>query len=200
MAVESICVVWSDLPSWLVHGLGIGIGATILVLIVNLIGVRYIEIRSSSGERIDADELKHAEVRAYLQAIGEPFMERMPIDDLEVEFWLTEREMAITFDPHVYFDLIERGQAAVLLEHEVPGQHIGSRLPFDTPPLETATPVSHELSWAYETLGVEVGAEQAAIDAAYRERVLESHPDRGGDSGELADVLLAYERLGAEAP
>ena len=48
---------------------------------------------------------------------------------------------------------------------------------------------------AYETLGLEPGADPEAVRRAYRERVKETHPDRGGDPGAFIRVREAYERL-----
>ena len=52
------------------------------------------------------------------------------------------------------------------------------------------------LSVARETLGVSADADQAAVKAAYRERVKETHPDTdGGDEEEFKRVNRAYEKL-----
>jgi hypothetical protein len=52
------------------------------------------------------------------------------------------------------------------------------------------------LSAARETLGVSADADQAAVKAAYRERVKETHPDtEGGDEEEFKRVNRAYEKL-----
>lgn len=49
---------------------------------------------------------------------------------------------------------------------------------------------------AYDVLGVEPGADQAAIRRAYRERVKAVHPDaKTGDEAEFKRVTAAYERL-----
>ncbi|MFB6117313.1 J domain-containing protein [Halosegnis sp.] len=48
---------------------------------------------------------------------------------------------------------------------------------------------------AYETLGLDPGAEEAAVRRAYREQVKETHPDRGGDEEQFKRVTAAYERL-----
>ena len=51
----------------------------------------------------------------------------------------------------------------------------------------------------YEVLQVDPDADDEAIQAAYRQRVLETHPDRGGSTSEFRLVQLAYEELQAEA-
>jgi predicted outer membrane lipoprotein len=49
---------------------------------------------------------------------------------------------------------------------------------------------------ARDVLGVDPGAEQSTLRAAYRERIKEVHPDTdGGDEAEFNRVQAAYERL-----
>lgn len=48
---------------------------------------------------------------------------------------------------------------------------------------------------AYRTLGLEQGADEAAVKRAYREKVKDVHPDRGGDEETFKRVTQAYERL-----
>lgn len=51
-------------------------------------------------------------------------------------------------------------------------------------------------SEAYRTLGLDPGADQAAVKAAYRERVKAAHPDTdSGDREEFKEINRAYERL-----
>ena len=51
---------------------------------------------------------------------------------------------------------------------------------------------------AYATLGLEPGADQAAIREAYRDRIKEVHPDtEGGDEAAFREVREAYETLSA---
>lgn len=51
---------------------------------------------------------------------------------------------------------------------------------------------------AYRVLGVDSGADEAAVREAYRERVKDVHPDRGGDEAAFKRVTDAYERLTGE--
>ncbi|WP_225334821.1 J domain-containing protein [Halomicrobium urmianum] len=49
---------------------------------------------------------------------------------------------------------------------------------------------------AYRTLGLDPGADEAAVKSAYRQRVKEVHPDAdGGDEDEFMAVKEAYETL-----
>ncbi|WP_312908344.1 J domain-containing protein [Natronosalvus caseinilyticus] len=48
---------------------------------------------------------------------------------------------------------------------------------------------------ARSVLGVDPTADQATIKRAYRDRVKDVHPDRGGDEAEFKRVTAAYDRL-----
>ncbi len=49
----------------------------------------------------------------------------------------------------------------------------------------------------FDVLEVEPGADDDAIEAAYRERIKESHPDQGGSAAEFRRVREAYEEVTA---
>lgn len=51
----------------------------------------------------------------------------------------------------------------------------------------------------YEVLGIDRGADEEAIERAYRERVKETHPDQGGTREEFQAVRRAYEAIRADA-
>jgi curved DNA-binding protein CbpA len=62
-----------------------------------------------------------------------------------------------------------------------------------SPPSQSSQPSPAE---AYRTLGLDPGTDEAAVRAAYRQRVKEVHPDRpSGDEDEFKRVTRAYERL-----
>jgi len=49
---------------------------------------------------------------------------------------------------------------------------------------------------AFAILGLEPGADSAAIEAAYKRLIKQHHPDReGGDSGRAAEIIRAYREL-----
>ena len=47
----------------------------------------------------------------------------------------------------------------------------------------------------YQALGVDPGASDRDIKAAYRRRAAEHHPDKGGDTEQFLAVQLAYDTL-----
>ena len=49
----------------------------------------------------------------------------------------------------------------------------------------------------FEVLGVDPDADDAAVDRAYRRRVIETHPDQDGSAREFQRVRTAYERIQA---
>jgi ferredoxin len=50
----------------------------------------------------------------------------------------------------------------------------------------------------FEVLGVDPDADEAAVDRAYRRRVMETHPDQGGSVRAFQRVKAAYEAIEAE--
>ncbi|MCY4731848.1 J domain-containing protein [Natronomonas gomsonensis] len=48
---------------------------------------------------------------------------------------------------------------------------------------------------AYRRLGLDTDADEGEIRRAYRERIKEAHPDRGGDEAEFKRLTEAYETL-----
>ncbi len=188
-------MVIDSLPGWLVHGLLLGAVAAVGVLLVFLVGTRWIGGSSPGQGRYDPDGLRRAEVRAYLDAIGEPAEEGAIVHGVDVDFWLPDRAIAITFDAAAYFHLTDAGTEAVLLEHEVPGDQLGARLPFETPPIRTRSRERDDISWAHEVLDVDATADEHAIEDAYRTQIKAVHPDVGGSQKALIEVLEAYEIL-----
>ena len=47
----------------------------------------------------------------------------------------------------------------------------------------------------FEVLGIDDDADEETVDRAYRRRVLETHPDRGGSAREFKRVTAAYEAI-----
>ena len=86
------------------------------------------------------------------------------------------------------------------MEHELPGVHIGARLPFETPdPSETtvsrrsSADFDRAAATAFAELGLPAGASEREIKAAYRERVKQVHPDQGGDEQAFKRICEAYD-------
>lgn len=193
---QSSSVVLADFPDWLIHGILLGMLAAVAVFIVFLLGSRRFGDGRPSSSDYDPDQLRRVEVRAYLSAIGEPASEEVTIEGIPVDFWLPERSVAITFDADVYFRLLDADLTAVLLEHELPGNQLGARLPFETPSIRRSRSGDRDdRSWAHDILDVSNSADATAIERAYREKIKEVHPDVGGDQEALIEVLEAYDML-----
>ncbi|WP_313691425.1 J domain-containing protein [Halorarum halobium] len=182
------------LPAWLMLGVGVGAAASTLVAAVFLAANRWFPdppARTASESR--GSLRRRAEIRQYLAAIDERFHERYVLDGREVAFYLPERDVVITFDAQAYFRLrdAEDGRHVVLCEHEMPGHQLGRRLPFGVPDLDDGSD-RDPVRAAFETLGLPRGADEDAVESAYRERVKESHPDRGGSREAFTRVREAY--------
>lgn len=206
MAAEGITVV----PPWVLLGAALGIVASVGVALVFYAGSR-LSPTPDHGTGVDSDsagdERRHAEIRAYLTAIGEQFHEDHPIGGVSVPFYLPERDVAVTFDAHDYFRLDGEGVYAILCEHEMPGRGLGRRLPFDVDEPAWGSDTSRTgrragvrdrlgrsngVDAAFSELGLPTDADATDVKRAYRERVKETHPDRGGDQAAFKRVQEAY--------
>ena len=182
------------LPPWLVIGLGLGVAASVVVAGAFVLGDHLFPTTPiDDGTRFDGTARRRAEIREYLLAIDERFLEDHEVGNDVVAFYLPERDVAITFDAQAYFR-IDRGETvAVLCEHEMPGRHLGRRLPFEVPTVGVAPATPEDpVRAAYDELGLAVDADADEVTAAYRDRVKEVHPDHGGDAEEFQRLREAY--------
>lgn len=199
-----------SLPAWLLVGVALGVLLALVAAAVFLVGVRRYPDAGRPGRGPEGGEQRRrAEIRQYLAGIGEPYREDHPVGGLRAAFYLPEREVAITFDARDYFRFERAGIQAVLAEYELPGSHLGSRLPFETPEREPegggGRPGSAS-AWrrrvraengsstasAFAALGLPTTASEADVRAAYRDRVKEVHPDHGGDFESFRKLREAY--------
>ena len=126
----------TPIPGWLLWGLALGGGFAILALAAFVAGGRLFpdRTRDGSGERVEGGQARRRdEIREYLTGIDEYFVEDREIAGHVVEFYLPGRDVVVTFDAKAYLDLQDSPVEPVLCEHEMPGSHLGARLPFDTP-------------------------------------------------------------------
>ena len=178
------------LPEWLVGGAALGGALTVLVAGVFLAGTRLFPDPPTESRTDGGEDRRRAEIREYLLAIDERFVEDREVAGAPVAFYLPERDVAITFDAHHYFAVDRTGTHAILAEYELPGHGIGRRLPFETPDLADALP--GETEDAFAVLGLDASATPEEVQAAYREQVKEVHPDHGGDRESFEAVREAY--------
>nr|WP_303650396.1 J domain-containing protein [Halalkalicoccus sp. NIPERK01] len=142
---------------------------------------------------------KRTEIRRYLRAIDEGFVENHEIAGEVVEFYLPERDVAITFDARAFFRIEATDTHGVLVEHEMPGIHLGRRLPFETPALAAGRGTDEAAMAAFATLGLPTDASEAEVRAAYREKIKRVHPDQGGSRESFERVREAYATARAHA-
>lgn len=184
------------LPSWLLLGIGLGIVASGLVAAVFYFGERLFPTTEPSGSyrHVDGSLRRHAEIRSYLQTIDEAFVENAAVAGQTTAFYLPERDVAITFDPRVFFGLEATPTYVVLCEDEMPAGQLGRRLPFEVeepePPSRPAA--GRSVAGAFDQLGVDRSASEAEIKQAYRSQVKEAHPDSGGSEAEFKRLTEAY--------
>lgn len=180
-------------PEWLVFGVILGVASSLVVACVFVVGARLFPTANvERTQRLSGDEKRRREIRQYLRAIDEPFAEDHPVGGRSVAFYLPKRDVAITFDARAYYRLRRSATYAVLAEHEMPGVHLGSRLPFETPDLATDDGRVDPASAAFAVLGLQTGASTSEVKTAYREKVKEVHPDHGGDHEAFRRVREAY--------
>lgn len=176
---------------WLALGTLLGVCFTVLAAGAFLVGEKLFPTAARrTGTARDGETRRRIEIRQYLRAIDEPFVEDHRIEGHPVAFYLPERDVAITFDPRAYYRIERSATHAVLVEHEMPGFQLGARLPFETPSL--AETLADPTDAAFAVLGVPVEAGVEEVRAAYRRRVKEVHPDHGGDIESFRRVREAY--------
>jgi len=189
------------LPEWLALGLLIAGAASVVAAAMFVLGEWLYPTEPVKPARERSGEWKRRrEIREYLRAIDEPFAEEHFVAGTHVAFYLPRRNVAITFDAPDYFRIRNSNTYVVLAEHEMPGSHLGGRLPFETPdreelfgdPEEDADEETDSVRDAFATLGLSPSASQAEVKAAYRERIKEVHPDHGGDRETFEAVREAY--------
>lgn len=184
------------LPRWFLVGVVLGLAASLFAASAFVLALRYLPAKNRHEPRQRGDSRRRSELREYLDAIDEPYAEDHPVRGQTVAFYLPARDVAITFDARAYYRIERSDTVAVLVEHEMPGVHLGDRLPFETPAVDAGVATDAKdrdpVSAAFAELGVPAGASLAEVKAAYRRRVKETHPDQGGDEDEFRRVREAY--------
>ena len=202
-----------SLPRWLYVGVAVGLLTSVGVAVAFLVAAwLFPDGNRTRGSRRSTEERRRVEIRRYLEAIGEGFVEDASVAGESVAFYLPTRDVAVTFDARAFLALERTPIYGILMEHEMPGVALGHRLPFKTPdvfpseteergpnrePTRVASIGAPES--AYATLGLPNDASESAVRRAYRERVKEVHPDQGGDEAEFRRVREAYDTARQEA-
>jgi hypothetical protein len=184
------------LPRWLVWGVAAGVVASAGVAGAFLAANRlFPDPPARSGGPDQGSLRRKAEIRDYLRRIGERFVEDADLDGTSVGFYLPERGVALTFDVHAYFAIRDDDgdDYVILCEHEMPGRHLGRRLPFEVPDVHLGPdPTTGPVTAAFDTLELPATADEQSVERAYREKVKETHPDQGGSREAFTEVREAY--------
>ncbi|MBV0923269.1 J domain-containing protein [Halomicroarcula limicola] len=183
-------------PAWLALGVVLGVAGSLVVAAVFVVANRLFPARQQHRTLGDGgEERRRAELREYLRAIDEQYAENHFVEGQHVAFYLPKRDVAITFDARAYYRIERSRTRPVLVEHEMPGIHLGARLPFETPEVSLGPDPQRSPDpevQAYAELGLRQGATVDEVKSAYRDRVKEVHPDHGGDEDEFKRVREAY--------
>ena len=204
------------LPRWVYLGVAVGALTSLGVAATFLVAARlFPDGNSEPGSRRSTEQRRRAEIRRYLEAIDEEFVEGARVAGETVAFYLPARDVAVSFDARTFLALERTPTYSILMEHEMPGVALGHRLPFETPegPFDSEDAddrgrrsVGERLQQArsaesaYAVLGLPSDASESAVRRAYRERVKEVHPDQGGDEAEFRRVREAYDTARRQAP
>jgi hypothetical protein len=192
-----------EMPQWLVLGAVLGVVSSCGVAGLFFVVDRLFPTPTNPRTQVDSESVRRAEIRAYLDEIGEPYAENHFVAGQHVAFYLPNRDVAITFDARAFFRIEHTDTYPVLVEHEMPGVSIGARLPFETPEVdfgpeeEVEEEIGREQTVdpavaAFSELGLPANAEMDDVKSAYRQRVKEVHPDQGGSEQEFRRVREAY--------
>jgi DnaJ-domain-containing protein 1 len=202
----------AGVPPWLVLGVSIAAVFTVIAAFVFAIAEFALDdvgrahatdggVSSDGRRHVSSEGRRRVEIREYLHAIDERFVEDTVVDGQRVAFYLPEHDVAVTFDAHAYFRLNAAGTTTVLCEHEMHGHHLGRRLPFEVPEIafEEDAPPEDVVRAAFDALGVSPSADVDTVRSAYRERVKEAHPDHGGSEDAFKAIREAYATAEAHA-
>ncbi len=185
-------------PNWLFLGVLIGLLLSVVAASAFVVGRWLYPDPPLSEPSRSTETRRRAEIREYLTAIGEPFAEDHFVEGYTVEFYLPKRDVAITFDGRAFIAIEASPTYAVLIEHEMPGFYLGSRLPFETPRIDFGEGDAGDRRTldrsraAFAVLGLPTNASERQVRAAYREKVKAAHPDQGGDREAFKQLQEAY--------
>ena len=182
---------FAGVPDWFLLGLLLGAAFTVIVATAFLVGELLVDdsTTGSDGDHVDGERLRNERIRRYLEAIDERYVEGHGIEGHDVAFFLPDRGVAVTFDPRAFFALADTDVRAILCEDEMPAEHLGSRLPFETPSSGLQSERSSKIrSERFSGVGAERSSETRS------ERFAAGHP--GSSSGVPSAPEWAFRELG----
>jgi len=128
-----------SVPDWLFLGLAYTAGAaTLAITAFALTGWEFPDnplAGTRFGGRVGSPR-RRGNVRRYLDAIGERYVEDEVVADVRVEFYLPDRDVAITLSQRAADHLRQSSTYVVYCEPRLRVDQLGDRLPFETPTVE----------------------------------------------------------------
>lgn len=228
-----------SVPEWVFIGLAYTAGAATLAIAAFALGGWEVPANPLQGTRFGnsfGSSRRRGNIRRYLDAIREPYVEDHVVEGIRCTFYLPDRDVAIALSPEAEDRLRATDTYVIYCEPRMRADQLGDRLPFDTPNVGqgtregrrgrrragpgyaqgttggsqystsgtgggsaqyshqsgTARQSRRQVTRAFRTLGVTRDASEDEVKSAYREKVKDVHPDRGGSEEAFARVQEAY--------
>lgn len=228
-----------SVPEWVFIGLAYTAGAATLAIAAFALGGWEFPANPLQGTRFGGafgSSRRRGNIRRYLDAIREPYVEDHVVEGIRCAFYLPDRDIAIAVSPEAADRLRATDTYVIYCEPRMRADQLGDRLPFDTPnvgqggrgagrnrsragpgyaqgasrgrqyssggtgqdgsrysdPSGATHRSGRQITRAFRTLGVSRDASEDEVKAAYREKVKDVHPDRGGSEEAFARVQRAY--------
>lgn len=125
-----------SVPEWVFIGLAYTAGATTLAIAAFALGGWEFPANPLQGTRfgnVVGASRRRGNIRRYLDAITEPYVEDHVVHGFRCTFYLPDRDVALTLNPEAADRLRATTTYVVYCEPRMRADQLGERLPFETP-------------------------------------------------------------------